>query len=185
MKKEHKIFLLPEFMEEEKYLEEQHKLGWKFVEIKGISKYIFEATENEDYIYQLDIIPAEEDEEMYIQMLKDYGWEFVTIFNSWYYFRRKRNDSKGDIQIYSDSNSKLDMIKRSLKIQISALLLLTILTVTIVPYAMTSLEVGSPSTIIKISFIIIYGFLWILSIRNMFKFKKLEKDIANPVNDDK
>ncbi|MGF7144465.1 hypothetical protein HNQ56_002896 [Anaerotaenia torta] len=166
-----KHFFLSDFLEEQKFLQKQHRLGWKFVELKGTNKYIFEQAEAEDFIYQMDVIPAIKDEEAYLLMFKDYGWEYVTKYNAWYYFRKIKKCPTEDISIFSDASSKLDMIKRGQNVQTATLLCLCVLSA----YWIFS----SPSVLGIVFFIVCI----VCVIRNYIKFKKLKNSIKNPITE--
>ncbi|MGT2772048.1 DUF2812 domain-containing protein [Streptococcus marimammalium] len=51
-----------DFLEEERFIEQQHQNGWRFVDIKGLNTYVFEETKPEIYVYQLDILEQNSDE---------------------------------------------------------------------------------------------------------------------------
>ncbi|MBJ8325826.1 DUF2812 domain-containing protein [Streptococcus pacificus] len=115
IKKMHRFFSMVDFLEEESFLEQQHQNGWRFVDIKGLNTYVFEETAPEDYVYQLDILEQTSDEEDYIAMCQDYGWEYVFKYNNWYYFRKPKKDNDGDLTLFSDTTSKLNRAKKSIK----------------------------------------------------------------------
>ena len=125
-KKEFHLFLLPEYEEEEKYLNKMAKKGYRLEKITLPGIYSFTKTEPEDMIYRIDFNPQKkEDLAGYHQMFADYGWEYLQDMNEYSYFRKpadvrdKDADSDHDIcrneDIYSDNDSRLDMIKRILK----------------------------------------------------------------------
>lgn len=104
---EKKNFGIAEFAEEEKWLEEQHKNGWRLINTKG-TKYQFERCDADEWVYQVDFKEKGAAEEEYIQMFKDCGWEYVLQYDKWCYFRRKKEDG-ADLSIFSDRFSKIDM----------------------------------------------------------------------------
>ncbi|MCK4050308.1 DUF2812 domain-containing protein [Streptococcus suis] len=104
------FFFLPDFEKEEVYLAEHHRQGWKFQKNKFGFFYIFEKCLPEEVIYQLDFKPNGQDKEEYLQMFADYGWEYVGDCNHFSYFRK--NESLGEVELYSDRQSKLEMIDR-------------------------------------------------------------------------
>ena len=53
-KKEWKFFSIWGYEQEQEYLRNMHKRGWKLVGITGIGVYHFEKCEPQDVIYQLD-----------------------------------------------------------------------------------------------------------------------------------
>ena len=112
-KKEIRFFFLPDFEKEERYLSEQHRQGWKFVENRYGYLFVFEKTIPDDVVYQLDFRPKAIDKEEYLQFFNDYGWEYVGDCNHFSYFRKKRAGEANEV--YSDRQSKVDMIGRILK----------------------------------------------------------------------
>lgn len=110
---EKKNFGIAEFAEEEKWLEEQHKNGWRIIKTNG-NKYQFERCDADEWIYQLDFKENGVAEEEYIQMFMDCGWEYVLQYDKWCYFRRKKEDGV-DLSIFSDRFSKIDMYTRILQ----------------------------------------------------------------------
>ena len=82
------------------------------VDLPGI--YSFTKTEPEDMIYRIDFNPQKkEDLAGYHQMFADYGWEYLQDMNEYSYFRKPADVRDEDI--YSDNDSRLDMIKRILR----------------------------------------------------------------------
>ena len=53
-KKEFRYFTIFNYENEQEYLREQHKHGWKFVKVTGLGMYHFEECDSEDVIYPLD-----------------------------------------------------------------------------------------------------------------------------------
>ena len=54
IKKEWKYFTIFNHEKEEEYLRNQHRAGWKFLKVTGISFYHFEKCHPDDVVYQLD-----------------------------------------------------------------------------------------------------------------------------------
>ena len=80
-KKEFRWFSIAQHVQEQDYLREQHKKGWKFVKVTGLGMYHFEKCAPEDVVYQLDYNPdgsAHKDE--YLQMFADFG--FIPMCNA-------------------------------------------------------------------------------------------------------
>lgn len=113
-KMEKKTFGFAEFNEEEKWLEDQHKAGWRFVKTNG-SKFYFEKCDASEWIYQLDFKENGVKEDSYVQLFTDSGWEFVFQFRRWFYFRKRKTDEDIDLSIFSDNSSKIDMCQRIIK----------------------------------------------------------------------
>jgi hypothetical protein len=109
---EKKSFGVAEFLGEEKWLEEQHKNGWRFIKTNG-TKYQFESCDADEWVYQIDFKEKGAAEEEYIQLFKDCGWEYVCQYDKWCYFRRIRK-CDADLSIFSDRFSKIDMYTKVL-----------------------------------------------------------------------
>ena len=81
MKKEFKFFTIFKYEEEQEYLRDMHKHGWKLVKISGIGTYHFAECEPEDVVYQLDYNLEKNNE--YFQMFKIVdGNIFSTLHNT-------------------------------------------------------------------------------------------------------
>lgn len=170
-KRMHKFFALPDFIEEEQFLMEQHKKGWKFIKFNSLSKYTFEKTEPEEYIYQLDYKEEGDDEDSYIQLFVDCGWEYLMNTNQFYYFRKKK-DGAEDISIFSDVETRLEMCKRVLKRQSTLFLtLLPLLYVTI--FARSEIQVFS---FFLTAVLILAG---VLHLRNFLKLNRMVRQLAS------
>ena len=78
MKKEFKYFSIFNHQNEEDYLRNQHKHGYKFVKVTGIGMYHFTECTPEDVVYQLDFNQdATKYKEEYTRMFEDCGWEYI------------------------------------------------------------------------------------------------------------
>lgn len=131
---EHRIirttFYISEFFEEEKWLESQHKSGWKFIKTNG-KAYEFEKCPEEDWVYQLDFKMSDIPEKDYLQIYHDYGWEFIQHYKHWFFFRKKKMDNNEDYSIFSDTESKIEMCKRVIKGRLFRNILLPLLFLTV------------------------------------------------------
>lgn len=184
LKKMHRFFSLADFKDEEQFLMEQHRNGWKFLGTGGFT-YRFEACEPEEYIYQLDYNDEENDESSYLAIYEDYGWEYLMKLNSFYYFRKKKSESAEENQIFSDNTSKAERCKKILKRQ--AILLTTFFTVLlccfIIPLTNSSGAKWSSvafRTIMTI-FICIYVLIFLLHMRNFRKLNEMIAALRNPL----
>ena len=184
LKKMHRFFSLADFKDEEQFLMEQHRNGWKFLGSGGFT-YRFEACEPEEYIYQLDYNDEENDESSYLAIYEDYGWEYLMKLNSFYYFRKKKSESAEENQIFSDNTSKAERCKKILKRQ--AILLTTFFTVLlccfIIPLTSSSGAKWSSvafRTIMTI-FICIYVLIFLLHMRNFRKLNEMIAALRNPL----
>lgn len=113
IKKEIKLFLLSDYEKEEAYLTEMHKTGWKLKNVSYGSVYTFEKCEPENVVYRLDFAEdKEKDLSCYIAMFGEYGWEYIQDVNGYSYFRKRTNRlAEEDTEIFSDSESRLAMMK--------------------------------------------------------------------------
>ncbi|MGT2951226.1 hypothetical protein BU202_08915 [Streptococcus cuniculi] len=124
MKKEVKLFFLTDFEEEEDYLAAMHRKGWRFKEIRFGCLFVFEPCRPEEVVYRLDFKPRlGEDREVYEQLYADYGWECVGVGNNFAYFRKAVTDGEA-VDIYSDRQTKLDMIRQIFKWRFVAVVLM-------------------------------------------------------------
>lgn len=115
-KREFKYFTVPQWKQEQEYLQEQHRNGWKFMYVSGLGSYHFEKCEPEDVVYQLDYNQeglAHKGE--YVQMFQDCGWEYLQDFFGYSYFRKPVADMNGQEEIFCDDASRVDMMKRVFK----------------------------------------------------------------------
>ena len=113
-KKIFKFFTLFEYEEEEAFLETQHKNGWKVVSYKLPGFYKFEKCKPEDMTYRIDFTNENETRNTeYRQMFADNGWEFLWSVNGFSIFRKKgASASDGNNEIFTDNESKLQMLKK-------------------------------------------------------------------------
>ncbi|EHJ57676.1 hypothetical protein HMPREF9318_01770 [Streptococcus urinalis FB127-CNA-2] len=106
-----RFFTIADYDEETAFLHEQHLQGWKFKKVILPCFFIFEKSEKEDYIYQLEYVNKKQGED-YFTLYQDYGWEYCGSCVGWNYFRKPADQvhSAIDKEIFSDDSSKLKMI---------------------------------------------------------------------------
>ncbi len=110
-----RYFTIADYKEEEKFLSEQHALGWEISKILIPGIYIFEKCEKDEYIYQLDFPDLENNSKRdYIRMFEDCGWEYLFDFVQFSYFRIKKDHCVKQ-SIFSDDESKIAMIDKIYK----------------------------------------------------------------------
>ena len=108
-----RMFMLPEYEQEEIYLNKMAKKGYRLDKVVIPGFYFFTKTEPENMIYKIDFNPQKDDSvEEYHQMFADYGWEYLQDMNEYSYFRKISDGTEEDI--YSDNASRIEMIKRIL-----------------------------------------------------------------------
>ena len=115
-KKEFKYFTIMDHKKEEIYLREMHKRGWKFVRVGGLGVYHFEECKPADVIYQLDYKPkSKESDDEYLQMFRDCGWDYMQEYAGFRYFKKSAESMSGEENIFSDDESRADMMDRVYK----------------------------------------------------------------------
>ena len=115
-KTELRLFTIADYEEEEIWLREQHRSGWKLVKMTPPLAYVFESCEPEDVIYRLDYKNAQQTEE-YLQMLKDFGWEYFAHCMGWLYFRKPAAaaETEEDGELFSDGASRVELVSSIVK----------------------------------------------------------------------
>ena len=131
-KKEFRWFSILEHEKEEEYLRSCHKAGWRFQRVTGFGVYHFVSCEPEDVIYQLDFSNVSKAEkEDYLQLYKDTGWEYMFDAVGWSYFRKPASYDKTEDSIYTDKETKIELVERVFKTRM--LPMLTLLFCCIIP----------------------------------------------------
>lgn len=177
MKKEKlKYFGLADYLEEERFLEQQHQAGWKMVGAKKLGwVYIFEKCEPEDFIYQLDFIEDGQVDDDYFQLFEDCGWEYFHKLNNWYYFRKKRTENKEENVIFNDAASRAEMAKKVMRSQ-----WLVILPILIIFTSISSTFSNNSDSLFWMIFFIIYTCLVVFIVgsgaKNYWKLSKIVED---------
>jgi hypothetical protein len=116
MKKEFKWFTIFEYEKEQDYLRDMNKLGWRFVEVKGLGMYYFEKCDPQDVVYQLDYNKdglAHKDD--YLKMFDDCGWEYIQDYAGYSYFRKPVSEDGVAEEIFCDEESRFQMMQRVIK----------------------------------------------------------------------
>ncbi|HIS52973.1 MAG TPA: DUF2812 domain-containing protein [Candidatus Onthomonas avicola] len=176
-----RYYTLADFREEEEFLAAQHQAGWRLVCLPFAGVYRFERCEPAEYIYQLDFNGGGRDEGAYLQMFADYGWEYVQKFNGWYYFRKAKGTGELGEEIFSDSTSRLAMIRRvyrRLALCFGMLAILPIIWLWQIRGTEAAAVVGCWYLVLVLA-----GLLWLLSI--FHKLRGLERAADYPLPDGK
>ena len=171
-----RFFTIADYLEEEKWLREQYKSGWKLVKTIPPCFFVFEQCEPEDVIYRLDFKNNSQNPE-YMQMLADFGWEYCAKCVGWLYFRKPAKDveCEGDGEIFSDNASRLEMVEHILRVRI--LPLLVIFLCVVIPNLIRSADsnAGSFLTGAFTALFIIYSFIFLYC---GLKLKRIRKDLT-------
>ena len=176
-----KLFTLFEYEEEEAFLEEQHKNGWKVTGFKIPGFYKFEKCQAEDMIYRIDFTNengAKNSE--YKQIFADNGWEFLWSVNGFSIFRKLRtSDSEVNNEIFTDNASKLQMLQ---KIHQRRLLpLITIFLCAVVPNFLRAINGDFHNSAINLFFSIFFSVMFVfytyVFVRSIVKIKELKEKL--------
>jgi len=108
-----RFFTIADYEEEEQWLRDQHKSGWKLVKLIPPCAYTFESCTPEDVIYRMDYRNSRQTEE-YMQMVKDFGWEYISQCVGWLYFRKPAVDvdTEAEGELFSDGESRVEMVQQ-------------------------------------------------------------------------
>ncbi len=111
-----RFFTIADYEEEEIWLREQHKNGLRLIRMIPPCFFIFEECTPEDVVYRLDYKNGSQNRD-YMQMFCDYGWEYFAHCVGWMYFRKPASEIQveNDGEIFSDEQSKIDMIQYVIK----------------------------------------------------------------------
>jgi len=110
-----RIYTLFEYEDEQAFLEEQHRKGWKCTGYTLPGFYSFEKCEPEDVVYRIDFADTKcGDETSYRQLFSDNGWEFLWTVNGFSIFRKMpgTDGGKEESEIFTDLDSRLGMMKK-------------------------------------------------------------------------
>ena len=108
-----RFYTIADYEEEEIWLREQHKSGWRLVGVRPPCLYFFESCPPQDVIYRMDYRNNTQTD-AYMQMTADFGWEFVAKCVGWLCFRKTADstEAEGNDELFSDNASRADMAER-------------------------------------------------------------------------
>lgn len=111
-----RFFTVADYEDEEIWLREQHRDGWRLLRTYVPCFFVFERCAPEDVAYRLDFKPRRAGRD-YFQLFEDYGWEYLNHCMGWLYFRRPSSaaDAAEEGEIFSDAASRIDVVDRILK----------------------------------------------------------------------
>ena len=169
-----RFFTIADYEEEEIWLRQQHKSGWKLVKTVLPCFFIFESCTPEDVVYRLDYKNDTESSDYY-QLFQDYGWEYFNRCLGWLYFRKpvSETDTQQDIEIFSDDSSRIDMVNHIVKTRM--LPLLVIFFGCLIPNLIRSVNTSLPFTIVFTLMFFLYLYLFL---HCGFKLRKLRKNYS-------
>ena len=108
-------FTIADWEREQNWLTEMSEQGWRFVKTNGFF-YTFERCVPERVAYRLDYSGLRRgDRGDSYAMFRDYGWEYLQDINGFSYFRKSADGvSPEDLELFSDGESRMKMIKKFL-----------------------------------------------------------------------
>ena len=181
-KKIFKLLTLFEYEEEEAFLQEQHKNGWKAVSYKIPGFYKFEKCQPEDMVYRIDFTNENGFKNpQYRQMFADNGWEFLWSVNGFSIFRKalSENTTNNSNEIFSDNASKLQMLQKIQQLRL--LPLITIFLCAVVPNFIKAINgmfgVSGINAVFTIFFGLAFVFYTYVFIKSYMKIKKLKEKL--------
>ena len=120
-----RIFTIADYEEEEAWLRNQHRAGWKLVKMTVPCFYTFESCTPEDVIYRLDYRQNGMTED-YLRMLQDFGWEYFAQCFGWFYFRKPASEvsSEEEGELFSDNASKAERVTNIVRTRLLPLVII-------------------------------------------------------------
>ncbi|MCR5792628.1 MAG: DUF2812 domain-containing protein [Lachnospiraceae bacterium] len=174
------IFTIADFNEEEEWLRNKHKNGWKLVKMTPPCFYTFEKCEPEDVVYRLDYKNSKRTED-YMMMLQDFGWEYLAECFGWLYFRKGADSvaSEQDAELFSDNESRLEMVNHVVKTRFFPLCVLFLCCV--LP-GLTNTVLDGNGGIVGACFSVAFGILFAIYVVLILycgaKLRKMKKQIS-------
>ena len=176
-----RFFTVADYQEEERWLREQHRKGWRLVKTIPPCVYIFEACQPAEVVYRLDYKNNTESGE-YLQLFRDYGWEYFNSCMGWLYFRRPllETDTEQDTEIFSDDGSRINTVNHILNTRMLPLLLVffACLLPTFIRNINGSMPAATGLTIVLAVLVVIYLYLFVHCGRKLYQLRKQYKESA-------
>lgn len=124
-KKQFRWFTIFQYEQEQDYLQEMHRSGWKFVKVTGFGMYHFEQCEPQDVVYRLDYNKEGlEHKGEYVKMFADCGWDYIQDYAGYSYFSKPVSETGEAEEIFCDEDSKLQMMERVIRGRMTPLLVI-------------------------------------------------------------
>lgn len=178
-----RFWTIADYEEEELFLREQHKRGWKLRKYMLPGFYSFDKVMPEDVVYRLDFDQAQcGGKEEYLQMYRDYGWEYLFDVNRFSYFRKPAASAEDDLEIFSDNASRLGMVERIFRRRMIPLLIifLCIVVPQLTIQAINWLDRGfAAAGVLAVIYIVLFLAYVLLFVHCGMKIVKLRKKYAD------
>lgn len=172
-----RFFTIADYEEEQAWLEDQHRQGWKLKNMTPPCLFTFEEVGPEEVVYRLDYKNEKVTGE-YLQMFRDYGWEYSGSCMGWNYFSKLKSqiENESEMKIFSDSESKIEMIDRIFKTRMLPLVI--IFCAIIVPNLLRLSSSGSgPRNVLFIITLMIFALYIYLFLYCGLKLKKIKNKL--------
>jgi hypothetical protein len=176
-----RFFTLFEFEEEQAFLEEQHRKGWKAAGCHLPGFYSFKKCGGAEYTYRIDFTDEKVcNQNEYRKLFDDNGWEFLWTANGLSIFRKEGKSENEDNEIFTDNESKINMLE---KIQKRRLLPLAVIFLCIViPNFLNSFSGHFGSDVFGISLsvlcaVIFAFYIWVFA-KSFFKIRALKNKFS-------
>ena len=141
--------------------------------------YIFEQCTPEEVVYRLDYKNNSENND-YFQVFSDYGWEYIGRCFGWLYFRKSlsETDFEQDGEIFSDNESRVDMINHVVKTRLFPIMVIFLCCV--LPNLIRSIETSEPlASVFTVLFAVLTLLYLYLIIYCGLKLQKLRNKYRN------
>lgn len=173
-----RIFTIAEFKDEEEWLREQHRNGWKLAIVVLGCIYKFEKCQSEDVIYRIDFKSVDETRKN-MPVYTHYGWEYIGNSSIKQYFRTLASEYhfENECKVFPDIASMIKMIQEENKlVLISNFTVFFLLFMHVVYEIVESKSFGFFDYFFLILLFIMCPFVY-YSIKGWFKFHKLKKKL--------
>lgn len=136
-----RFFTIADFNEEEIWLREQSRNGWRLTDMVPPCIYHFERCMPEDIIYRL-VYKNNAETPDFMRMMEDYGWELAGRCLGWLYFRKPvvEMENENDGEVFSDNASRIDMVRQIVRTRL--LPLVVVFLCCVIPNAIRAAESG-------------------------------------------
>lgn len=154
-----RFFTIADYEEEEIWLRNQHRNGWRLVKMTPPCFYVFESCEPLDVIYRLDYKNSGQTKE-YLQMVEDFGWEYFEQCFGWLHFRKPAEavESDNEGELFSDNASRIDMVSKIVKTRLMPIAIIFLCCV--IPNLMISISGGM--SVFSGFFGVFFGIMFVL-----------------------
>lgn len=125
-RREWRYFSIFQWRQEQDYLRERHRQGWRLTRVSFPGIYRFARCQPEDVVYQLDYNPeGRAHQAEYVRLFQDCGWTYLQDFAGYSYFCKPVACMQGgEEEIFCDEASRQAMQKRVLARRLPALIAL-------------------------------------------------------------